>query len=56
MKARALVPLNHKGKTVAIGDVIELEDEGAAKQLIQVKAVEEVKESITNKIIGESKC
>lgn len=56
MIVKALIPLNHQDRTIKIGEIIELEDEGAAKQLIQVKAVEEVKESTTNKNIGESKC
>lgn len=47
MRVRALVPLNHKGKTVVIDQIIELEDEAAVKKLIEVKAVEEVKNPIT---------
>lgn len=48
MRVRALEPLNHKGRTVAVGEIIELEDEGAAKELIRVKAVEEVKASVNS--------
>ncbi len=46
MKVRALVALNHKGRTVAIDEIIELEDEAAAKTLIETKAVEEVKDTV----------
>lgn len=45
MKVKAIVPLNHKGRTVAIDEIIELEDEVAAKTLIETKAVEEVKDT-----------
>lgn len=45
MRVKALVPLNHNGKTVAINKVIELEDE-TAKQLIIEKRVEEVKDTV----------
>ena len=46
MKVEALQPLNHKGRTVVKGEVIELEDEVAAKTLIEAKAVKEVKETV----------
>ena len=60
MKVRALKPLNHKGRTVAKDEIIELEDEVAAKTLIEVKAVEEVKETVTpagvnTKVLVENK-
>ena len=45
MKVRALKQVNHKDRTVKVGEVIELDDV-AAKKLIEVKAVEEVKESV----------
>jgi hypothetical protein len=65
MRVKALVPLNHNGKTVPINKVIELEDE-TAKQLIIEKRVEEVKDtvaldgvntkkSVENKLAGEAK-
>lgn len=43
MKIKALKPLNHKGKTVAVGTVIEL-DEKLAKVLIEKKVALLVKE------------
>lgn len=46
MKVRALKLLNYKGRTVQKDEEIELEDEDAAKKLIEVKAVEEVKEAV----------
>ena len=45
MKVRVLKPVNHKDRTVEVGEVIELDDV-AAKKLIEVKAVEEEKETI----------
>lgn len=65
MRVKALVPLNHNGKTVPVNKVIELEDE-TAKQLIIEKRVEEVKDtvapdgvntkkSVENKLAGEAK-
>lgn len=45
MKVEALVPLNHNDKTVVKGEIIELDDE-AAKKLIDVKAVKEVKDAV----------
>ena len=45
MKVRVLKPVKHKNRTVKAGEVIELDDV-AAKKLIEVKAVEEVKETI----------
>jgi hypothetical protein len=56
MNIRALVSLNHKDKTIEIGEIIELEDEVAAKKLIETKAVEEVKDMTSiNKTTGETK-
>ncbi|MFA9238291.1 MAG: hypothetical protein ACEQSQ_00195 [Candidatus Paceibacteria bacterium] len=61
MKVRALVPLNHNDKTVEVDEIIELEDEVAAKTLIEAKAVEEVKETVapvvgaTTKVLVENK-
>jgi hypothetical protein len=45
VRVRALEPLNHKGRTARIGEVIELEDE-AAKTLIKLEKVEEVKDTV----------
>lgn len=58
MKVRVLKPVNHKNRTVKVGEVIELDDDVAAKKLIEVKAVEEVKETtsvVSKTTIGESK-
>ena len=60
MKVEALKPLNHKGKTVGKAEVIELEDEVAAKRLIELEAVKEVKETVTpagvnTKVLVENK-
>ncbi len=46
MKVKALVPLNHNDRTVEVDEIIELEDEVAAKTLIDAKVVEEVKETV----------
>lgn len=46
MNVRVLTPVNHKGRTVEVGEVIDLDDV-AAKKLIKAKAVEEVKEITT---------
>lgn len=57
MKVKVLKPVNHKNRTVKVGEVIELDDV-TAKKLIEIKAVEEVKDATTvaNKTItGESK-
>lgn len=54
MKVIAIKPLNHEGKTVKKGKVLELEDV-VAKKLIEVKAVEEVKEQKTETKSGEQK-
>ncbi len=47
MRVRALEPLNHKGRTVAKDEIIELEDETAARVLIKLEKVEEVKDAVT---------
>ncbi len=57
MKVKVLKPVNHKNRTVKVGEVIELDDV-TAKKLIEIKAVEEVKDATTvaNKTTtGESK-
>ena len=54
MKVRVIKPLNHEGKTVEKGKVLELEDV-VAKKLIEKKAVEEVKEQKIETKIGEQK-
>lgn len=54
MKVRALQPLNNKGKTVEKGKVIELDDV-AAKKLIDIKAVEEIKEQKAQTKTGDDK-
>ncbi|RBQ28414.1 DUF7210 family protein [Aliarcobacter vitoriensis] len=60
MKVEVLKPLNHKGKTVEIGKIIELDDD-TAKKLIVVKAVKTVEEVKAQKnenknlTIGEQK-
>lgn len=54
MKVKALQSLNHKGKTVEKGKVIELDDV-TAKKLIEKKAVEEVKEQKIETKSGEQK-
>jgi hypothetical protein len=46
MRVRALEPLNHKGRTVAKDEIIELEDETAARILIKLEKVEEVKDTV----------
>ena len=55
MKVRALVPLNHKGRTVQKGEEIELEDESAAKTLITCEAVEEIKDTVVSVTGTEAK-
>lgn len=57
MKVRVLKPLNHKGKTVKENKVVELEDV-TAKKLIELKAVEEIKEVTTQVVkatVGDAK-
>lgn len=54
MKVIAIKPLNHKGKTVEKGKVIELDDV-TAKKLIEERAVEEVKEQKIETKSGEQK-
>ncbi|WP_026804684.1 DUF7210 family protein [Aliarcobacter lanthieri] len=49
MKLKALKPLNHKGKTVEVGKIVEIDDV-VAKKLIEVKAAEEIKEVKEQKI------
>ena len=53
MKVEAQKPLNHKGKTVKIGSIVEIEDV-AAKKLIDKKAVKEVKNETKN-LTGDQK-
>ncbi len=54
MTIKALKPLNHKGKTVEKGKVIELDDM-TAKKLIDKKAVEEIKEQKAQTKTGDDK-
>ncbi|WP_418180745.1 hypothetical protein ACNSOL_01360 [Aliarcobacter lanthieri] len=57
MKLRALKPLNHKGKTVEVGKIVEIDDV-VAKKLIEAKAAEEIKEQkieTKNLTTGEQK-
>jgi hypothetical protein len=57
LKVRVLKPLNHKGKTVKENKVVELEDV-TAKKLIELKAVEEIKEVTTQVVkatVGDAK-
>ncbi|OCL99520.1 hypothetical protein AAX29_00561 [Aliarcobacter thereius] len=53
MKVEALKELNYKGRTLKKGSIVEI-DEVAAKKLIEVKAVKEVKNEIKN-LIGDQK-
>jgi len=66
MRVRALVQLNHNDRTVEVGEIIDLDNEVDAKTLIDVDAVEEVKEAVApiagstknlldNKITGDAK-
>lgn len=52
MKVEVLTPVNYKNRTVEPGQIIELDDV-AAKTLIELKAVKEVKD--TKQTTGELK-
>ena len=54
MRVKTLKPLHHKGKTVEVGKEIELDDV-AAKKLIDIKAVEEIKEQKAQTKTGDQK-
>ena len=54
MTIKALKPLNYKGKTVETGKIIELDDM-TAKKLVEIKAVEEIKEQKAQTKTGNDK-